>query len=124
MLEWLRELLLLPDGVSAGFVTGCQMAHMTALAAARHRVLARAGWDLARDGLQGAPRIRVVVGEERHVTVDRALRYLGIGSAQIEAVPADEQGRMRVELLPAALAAGDGPTIVCAQARERQHRRV
>ncbi len=115
VLEWLRELLLLPDGVSAGFVTGCQMAHMTALAAARHRVLAHAGWDLAREGLQGAPRIRVVVGEERHVTVDRALRYLGIGSAQIEAVPADEQGRMRVELLPAALAAGDGPTIVCAQ---------
>ncbi len=115
VLEWLRELLLLPTGVSAGFVTGCQMAHMTALAAARHRILARADWDLARDGLQGAPRIRVLVGEERHVTVDRALRYLGIGSAQIEAVPADEQGRMRVELLPAALAAGDGPTIVCAQ---------
>ena len=115
VLEWLRELLLLPDGVSAGFVTGCQMAHMTALAAARHRVLAHAGWDLAREGLQGAPRIRVVVGEERHVTVDRALRYLGIGSAQIEAVPADEQGRMRVELLPAALAAGGGPTIVCVQ---------
>jgi glutamate/tyrosine decarboxylase-like PLP-dependent enzyme len=115
VLEWLRELLLLPAGVSAGFVTGCQMAHMTALAAARHRVLERAGWELARDGLQGAPRIRVVVGEERHVTVDRALRYLGIGSAQIEAIPADEQGRMRVELLPAAVAAGAGPTIVCAQ---------
>ena len=112
---WLQELLRLPDGVSAGFVTGCQMAHMTALAAARHRILERAGWNLLRDGLQGAPRIRVLVGEERHVTVDRALRYLGIGSAQIEAVPADEQGRMRVELLPAALAAGDGPTIVCAQ---------
>jgi glutamate/tyrosine decarboxylase-like PLP-dependent enzyme len=115
VLEWLRELLLLPAGVSAGFVTGCQLAHMTALVAARHRILARAGWDLARDGLQGAPRIRVLVGEERHVTVDRALRYLGVGSAQIEAVPADEQGRMRAELLPAALAAGDGPTIVCAQ---------
>jgi glutamate/tyrosine decarboxylase-like PLP-dependent enzyme len=115
VLEWLRELLVLPAGVSAGFVTGCQMAHMTALAAARHRVLERAGWELARDGLQGAPRIRVVVGAERHVTVDRALRYLGIGSTQIEAVPADEQGRMRVELLSAALAAGAGPTIVCAQ---------
>ena len=115
VLEWLRELLLLPAGVSAGFVTGCQMADMTALAAARHRVLERAGWDLAREGLQGSPRIRVVVGEERHVTVDRALRYLGIGSAQIEIVPADEQGRMRVELLPAALAAGEVPTIVCAQ---------
>ena len=115
VLAWLQELLQLPAGVSAGFVNGCQMAHLTALAAARHRILERAGWDLPRDGLQGAPLIRVLVGEERHVTVDRALRYLGIGSAQIEAVPADEQGRMRVELLPAALAAGDGPTIVCAQ---------
>ena len=115
VLAWLQELLQLPAGVSAGFVTGCQMAHMTALAAARHRILERAGWDLLRDGLQGAPRIRVIVGAERHVTVDRALRYLGIGSAQIEPVPADGQGRMRVELLPEALAAGDGPTIVCAQ---------
>ena len=114
-LDWLQELLQLPAGVSAGFVTGCQMAHMTALAAARHRILERAGWDLPLHGLQGAPRIRVLVGEERHVTVDRALRYLGIGSAQIEAVPVDGQGRMRAELLPGALAAGDGPTIVCAQ---------
>ena len=114
-LAWLQELLQLPAGVSAGFVTGCQMAHATALAAARHRVLERAGWDFAQDGLQGAPRIRVIAGEERHVTIDRALRYLGIGSAQIEVVPADEQGRMRVELLPDALEAGDGPTIVCAQ---------
>ena len=85
-IEWLRELLGLPAGVSAGIVTGCQMAHMTALAAARHHVLTAAGWDLARDGLQGAPRIRVLVGAERHVTIDRALRYLGIGSAQIEPV--------------------------------------
>jgi glutamate/tyrosine decarboxylase-like PLP-dependent enzyme len=115
-LEWLRELLGLPEGVSAGFVTGCQMAHFTALAAARHRVLERAGWDLLRDGLQGAPRIRVLVGEERHVTVDRALRYLGLGTAQIEVLPADEQGRMRVDELAPALARGDGPTIVCAQA--------
>ena len=115
VLDWLQQLLRLPAGVSAGFVTGCQMAHATALAAARHRILERAGWDPLRDGLQGAPRIRVIVGEERHVTVDRALRFLGIGSAQIEAVPADDQGRMRVELLPEALAAGDGPTVVCAQ---------
>jgi glutamate/tyrosine decarboxylase-like PLP-dependent enzyme len=91
------------------------MAHVTALATARYQVLQAAGWDVAGDGLSGAPRIRVLVGEERHVTVDRALRYLGIGSAQIEAVPADEQGRMRVELLPATLAASGGPTIVCAQ---------
>ncbi len=115
-LEWLRELLGLPEGVSAGFVTGCQMAHMTALAAARHHVLEREGWNLLRDGLQGAPRIRVLVGEHRHVTVDRALRYLGIGSAQIEPLAADEEGRMDVEELRRALAAGEGPTIVSAQA--------
>jgi glutamate/tyrosine decarboxylase-like PLP-dependent enzyme len=115
-LEWLRELLGLPEGVSAGFVTGCQMAHFTALAAARWRVLERAGWDLGREGLQGGPRLRVIVGEERHVTVDRALRYLGVGSAQLDVLPADDQGRMRVEELPAALARADGPTIVCAQA--------
>ena len=114
-LAWLQELLQLPVGVSAGFVTGCQMAHVTALAAARHRILERVGWDFARDGLQGAPRIRAIVGEERHVTVDRALRHLGIGSAQIQPVPADGQGRMRVELLRDALESGAGPTIVCAQ---------
>ena len=114
--EWLRELLGLPVGVSAGVVTGCQMAHTTALAAARYHVLAAAGWDLPRDGLQAAPRIRVLVGEQRHVTVDRALRYLGIGSAQIEAIEPDAKGRMRVEGLRRALAAGSGPTIVCAEA--------
>jgi glutamate/tyrosine decarboxylase-like PLP-dependent enzyme len=115
-LEWLRELLGLPEGVSAGFVTGCQLAHFTALAAARLRVLERAGWDVACDGLQGGPRLRVLVGEERHVTVDRALRYLGIGSAQLDVLPCDEQGRMRVDELPEALARSDAPTIVCAQA--------
>ncbi len=114
--EWLRELLGLPPAVSAGFVTGCQMAHVTALAAARQHVLTAAGWELARDGLQGAPRIRVVVGEERHVTVDRALRLLGIGWAQLEVVPADGQGRMRADALRDALADGGPPTIVCAQA--------
>ncbi len=102
--------------MSAGFVTGCQMAHMTALAAARHHVLEREGWNLLRDGLQGAPRIRVLVGEQRHVTVDRALRYLGIGSAQIEPLAADGEGRMDVDELRRALAAGEGPTIVSAQA--------
>ena len=115
-LEWLRELLHLPEGVSAGFVTGCQMAHVTALAAARHHVLEKVGWDLLSDGLQGAPRIRVLVGEHRHVTIDRALRYLGIGARQIEPVAADEQGRLRPEALRAALAGAGGPTIVCAQA--------
>ncbi len=115
-LEWLRELLGLPNGVSAGFVTGCQMAHMTALAAARQHVLELEGWNLLRDGLQGAPRINVLVGQERHVTVDRALRYLGIGSAQIQPLTADGEGRMDVAELRRALEAAEGPTIVCAQA--------
>jgi glutamate/tyrosine decarboxylase-like PLP-dependent enzyme len=114
---WIAELLGLPPTVSVAFVTGCQMAHVTALAAARHEMLRRAGWDVARDGLQGGPRLRVVVGAERHVTVDRALRFLGIGAAQIAAVDADAQGRMRTEALVEALAADTAaPTIVCAQA--------
>jgi hypothetical protein len=78
-LEWLRELLGLPEGVSAGFVTGCQLAHVTALAAARRHVLHDVGWDVGRDGLAGAPRVRVLAGEQRHVTVDRALRLLAWG---------------------------------------------
>ena len=115
-LEWLRELLQLPKGVSAAFVTGCQMAHVTVLAAARHHVLERAGWDLLGEGLHGAPRIRVLVGEYRHVTIDRALRYLGIGARQIEPVASDGQGRLRPKALRDALGSGNGPTIVCAQA--------
>ena len=115
-LEWLRELLGLPAGVSAAFVTGCQMAHVTALAAARHHVLGLVGWDLLNDGLQASPRVRVLVGEQRHVTIDRALRYLGFGARQIEPLAADEQGRLRPDALRAALADASGPTIVCAQA--------
>ncbi|MFL6019526.1 MAG: pyridoxal phosphate-dependent decarboxylase family protein [Gaiellaceae bacterium] len=114
--EWMCELLGLPPESSIGFVTGTQMGSVTALAAARFRVLERAGWDVARDGLAGGPPIRVLVGEKRHVTVDRALRLLGLGAPRT--VPADDQGRMDVEALRAALRAGDGPTIVCAQAGE------
>src|SRR6185436_6238379 len=112
--EWLVELLGLPGESSIGFVTGTQMAHVTGLAAARFHVLDGVGWDVNRDGLAGAPPVRVIVGEKRHVTVDRALRLLGIGSSSVEAVPADEQGRMRVEELRLS---GD-PTIVCGQAGE------
>ena len=111
---WLAELLGLPAGVSVAYVTGCQMAHVTALAAARHHVLAQAGWDVARDGLAGAPPIRVVVGAKRHVTIDRALRLLGIGATSLEVVPVDDQGRMRLD----ELRLGDGPAIVCGQAGE------
>ncbi|HZT84407.1 MAG TPA: pyridoxal-dependent decarboxylase [Gaiellaceae bacterium] len=112
---WIAELLGLPSHVSVAFVTGTQMAHVTALAAARHHVLAQAGWDVAAEGLVGAPAIRVVVGEKRHVTVDRALRLLGIGASALEVVPADDQGRMLADRLPDL---GGRPTIVCGQAGE------
>jgi glutamate/tyrosine decarboxylase-like PLP-dependent enzyme len=112
---WLAELLGLPAGVSMGVVTGAQMAIVTGLAAARHDVLARAGWDVGRDGLTGAPRVRVLVGDERHVTVDQALRLVGLGAPVV--VPADGQGRMRADALADVLdGLGDGPLIVCAQA--------
>ena len=110
---WLIELLGLPGHASFGFVTGAQMANFTALAAARHHVLANVGWDVERDGLQGAPKIRVVVGAKRHGTIDRALRMLGLGSPT-DIVPADAEGRM----LAGELRIGDEPTIVCGQAGE------
>ena len=111
---WLIELLGLPPHVSVAFVTGAQMAHVTALAAARHHVLEKAGWDVPQQGLAGAPEIRVVVAAKRHVTVDRALRLLGIGASSLDLVPVDDQGRMQVEQLRF----GDGPTILCGQAGE------
>ena len=114
--DWLVAMLGLPEGVSSGFVTGAQGANTTALAAARGHVLAAAGWDVGRDGLNGAPRVRVLAGAERHVTVDRSLRLLGLGTSGLEVVPADDQGRMRADALREALGAGQGPTIVCAQA--------
>jgi glutamate/tyrosine decarboxylase-like PLP-dependent enzyme len=113
---WLRDIFGLPPDASAGFTTGAMMANFTALAAARHQVLAKAGWDVEGDGLQGAPLVHVVVGAERHATIDASLRYLGLGHGTAHVVPADEQGRMRADLLPGVLAACDGPTIVCAQA--------
>lgn len=114
---WLAELLGLPDDVSVGFVTGGQMANFTALAAARHEVLRRVDWDVETRGLIGAPALRVVVGAERHSTIDRALRLLGLGAGVAQVVPVDDQGRMRPDALREVLAAGDdGPTIVCAQA--------
>ena len=115
--RWLAELLGLPSGVSFALTTGCQMAHVTALAAARNRVLQTAGHDVERDGLVGAPAIRVLAGAERHVTVDRALRMLGIGTGAVEEVAVDERGAMRADALAAALASGERgrPTIVVAQ---------
>lgn len=115
---WLCDLLGLPATASAGFTTGAQMANVTGLAAARHHVLAAAGWDVEADGLFGAPPITVLLGDQRHATVDRALRFLGLGQRRVTVVPADEQGRMRAHALHAALreVPEGSPTIVCAQA--------
>jgi glutamate/tyrosine decarboxylase-like PLP-dependent enzyme len=114
--DWLLELLGLPGEASIGFVTGTQLAHVTGLAAARWHVLDDAGWDVGHDGLAGGPPVRVLVGEKRHVTVDRALRLLGLGAP--ETVAADDHGRMRADALADALEGAAGPTIVCAQAGE------
>jgi glutamate/tyrosine decarboxylase-like PLP-dependent enzyme len=112
--SWLLELLGLPAGSDVGFVTGATMANFTGMAAARWRLLSDAGWDLDRDGLFGAPRIRCFVGRERHDTVDLGLRYLGLGKPTV--VEADDQGRLIPEALDAALAQGSGPALVCLQA--------
>jgi len=111
---WLLDLLGLPAEAAVGFVTGATMANFTALAAARDDVLRRDGWDVASRGLSGGPRIRVLVGAERHDTVDLALRYLGLGTPEV--VAADERGRIRPDALRAALQARVGPTVVVLQA--------
>jgi glutamate/tyrosine decarboxylase-like PLP-dependent enzyme len=114
--SWLRELAGLPPTMSFGFVTGCQMANFTSLAAARHRVLARAGWDVEANGLFGAPPIHVAVSKEAHYTISMALRLLGLGANRVHRIPTDSQGRMRADELAAVLRSHQGPCIVCAQA--------
>lgn len=116
--KWVKEILGLPDRASIAFVTGCQMAHVTCLAAARHEMLGRSGWDVARDGLVRSPGVTVIAGKRRHITVDRALRLLGIGASSIVEIPADRQGRMQAGDLGSALSVVDGPAIVCAQVGE------
>lgn len=111
-LEWLLDVLRLPATSAGAFVVGATMANVTALAAARHAVLARVGWDVDNDGLFGAPSLTVVVGEEVHATVRRALGLLGLGRSRTVTLPVDRQGRMRADALPRL----DGPTIVCIQA--------
>jgi glutamate/tyrosine decarboxylase-like PLP-dependent enzyme len=113
-LRWVAELLELP-AASGVLVTGAQMASFVGLAAARSEVLRGVGWDVEADGLGGAPPVRVIVGAERHNTIDKALRLLGFGTRRLVVVDSDRDGAMRPEALAAALAAG-GPTIVCAQA--------
>ncbi|HET9599408.1 MAG TPA: pyridoxal-dependent decarboxylase [Anaeromyxobacteraceae bacterium] len=115
---WLKELFGLPPEASFAFVTGAQMAHVTCLAAARHALLARRGWDVERKGLQGAPHLRVLASADRHITVDRALRLLGLGSEIVEPLPVDAAGQVRRPALEEALGRSTDPTIVVLQAGE------
>lgn len=109
--RWLCELLCLPRDCAAGFVTGATVANFTALAAARHKVLADVGWDVEKDGLIGAPPLTVIVGEEAHPTLTKSLGLLGLGRERAVRIPVDAQGRMIADAVPAV----DGPTIVCTQ---------
>ena len=113
---WTLELLGFPRHAGVGFVTGCHMANFTCLAAARHEVLRRAGWNVETQGLQRAPRVRVMVGGEAHITAIGALRYLGFGSDELEAIDVDDQGRMRADALETALKDASGPTFAKAMA--------
>ncbi len=111
-LRWLVDLLGLPEGTGAGFVTGGTMANFSCLVAARHAVLERAGWDIEADGLFGAPPVTVVVGEEAHPTLFKSLGLAGFGRSRVVRVPVDNQGRMRADAFPDI----SGPAIVCLQA--------
>ncbi len=113
---WVLELLGLPRGASVGFVTGAQMANFSCLAAARGELLRRAGWDADAQGLFGAPPIEVLVGEEVHVTLLRALGYLGLGRDRVTRVGVDANGAMDPQALEGALVAAKGPVLLCAQA--------
>ena len=111
-LGWLLDVLKLPAGSAAAFVTGATVANFTALAAARHAVLERVGWDVEADGLFGAPPITVIVGGEAHPSLIKALGMLGMGRARVTRVPVDDQGRMLAGEIPPLA----GPTILCMQA--------
>jgi glutamate/tyrosine decarboxylase-like PLP-dependent enzyme len=110
-LTWLLEIFGLPRSCGAGFVTGATMANLSCLAAARSALLRRAGWNVEEQGLYGAPEIKVIVGGDVHVSVLKALSLLGLGKSRVTTVPADDQGRMRADLLPPV----DDRTIICIQ---------
>jgi len=111
VLAWLIDLFGLPPEAGGALVVGTQTAHVTALAAARHALLSRLGWEVEQDGLFGAPPITVVVGEEAHATLFKALALLGLGRRRVMTVPVDSQGRMRAAEIPKL----SGPAIICAQ---------
>lgn len=114
---WLKDILRLPSSASFALVTGCQMAHVTCLAAARHALLAKRGWDVEADGLFGAPPIRILSSSERHGSFERAVRLLGLGHARIKQLPVDDKGRLVPEALAAELEKDPtAPTIVLLQA--------
>ena len=113
---WLKELLGLPADASTGFVTGAQAANTVGLAAARNHVLSRAGWNVETDGLNGAPRVRILAGEERHATVDRSLRLLGFGSNTLELIKTSANGAIDLDDLRTRLSGNQDPLIVCLQA--------
>lgn len=111
-LRWLLDIFGLPPTCGGAFVTGATTANFCGLAAARHRVLKNAGWDVEAEGLFGAPPVTVVVGEEAHASLFKALGMVGFGRRRVVTVPVDGQGRLRPDVLPAF----SGPTIVCVQA--------
>jgi aromatic-L-amino-acid decarboxylase len=115
---WIKEVLDLPRSASFAFTTGCQMAHFTCLAAARHGLLRDRGWNVERDGLAGAPAIRVLATEHRHGSIERALRFLGIGTGALIALPTDADARLAADTLDTALGASDAPTIVILDAAD------
>jgi glutamate/tyrosine decarboxylase-like PLP-dependent enzyme len=116
---WLKELLGLPAEASFAFTTGAQMAHVTALAAARSRIFAERGWDVERRGLAGAPTPRVICGGRQHASIDRAVRLLGLGTDALRSVGTDPEGRLDLDALEHGLVADPAvPTIVCLQAGE------
>jgi len=115
--EWLKDLLLLPRAASFALVTGCQMAHVTCLAAARHALLSKRAWDVESRGLFGAPSIRILTSHARHGSFERAVRLLGLGTAQIELLPVDDADRLVPSVLEEKLREyPDKPTIVLLQA--------
>ncbi len=114
---WIIDILGLPRETSMALVTGCQMAHVTALASARGALLSQRGWDVERDGLTGAPRIRLLATRNRHISIDRAARLLGMGTAAVIEPATDDRGRIELGSLERHLAeAGDAPTIAVLQA--------